>query len=138
MLHLYMYINTDCSGVQRKCGRSSVPAGQHLSGKISPSMREHAGMRVSFNCGHNHTPEGMFANAPGKTLWMRGTTANSRAAMIREVLSKGTQVTDTANKTGIVMELKFARQVGTQALKGGRLQPLNTLRVYYDPASNFV
>jgi len=87
---------------------------------------------------NNHTPEGMFSSDPSKTSWLSGTTAESRAAIINQVLSRGQVVTDTQNRDGVVLQYTFKTPVGTKALPGGRLQTLYTMRVYYDPGKNYV
>jgi RHS repeat-associated protein len=85
---------------------------------------------------YNHTPEGMNAFDTTKTEWLPGTTKDSRAKIIKEVLSKQQEVTDTKNKDGKVYEFRYKDPIGyTRDL---RKQPLYVMRVYYDPDENHV
>ncbi len=85
---------------------------------------------------NNHAPEGMFANDTSKTEWLPETSAKSRAAIIKDVLKRGTEVTDTQNRDGIVKELTYEEPIGFD--RSPQRNPLFTMRVYYDPAENFV
>jgi hypothetical protein len=84
----------------------------------------------------NHTPEGMFSTDRTKTEWLPGTTRQSRAAMIKEVLKRGRAASGTQNRDGIVKELRFDKPIGHD--RSQRRNPLYVMRVYYDPDLNYV
>ncbi|MFJ8074389.1 hypothetical protein ACIQ7Q_10755 [Streptomyces sp. NPDC096176] len=84
----------------------------------------------------NHTPEGFNNNDASKTEWLPGTTQDSRAKIIKEVLSEGREVHDTKNRDGKVFEFRYSDPIGYD-----RKVPRNKLyvmRVYYDPDENHV
>lgn len=84
----------------------------------------------------NHTPEGMFSNDTTKTEWLSETTSASRAAIIKDVLTRGSVVTDTMNRDGIVMEFTYEELIGYG--RSPQRKPLYTMRVYFDPDSMYV
>lgn len=92
--------------------------------KCSPSIEDD-------HIRHNHTPEGMFSTDRSKTEWLPGTTKASRAAVIKEVLKRGTVVTGTQNRDGVVKELKYDEKIGH--MRDRNRTPLYKMRVYYDP-----
>lgn len=85
---------------------------------------------------NGHTPEGIFSTDSSKTEWVPGTTPESRRAMIEEVLEKGRVNKNTGNRDGVVKELRFKNPVGYK--RDLKRTPLYTMRVYFDPAENFV
>ncbi|WP_345542249.1 polymorphic toxin-type HINT domain-containing protein, partial [Streptomyces chitinivorans] len=94
---------------------------------------------VGISDGHivyNHTPEGMNSNDHSKTEWLPGTTKESRAEIIKQVLRRGWKVHDTKNLDGIAMEFRFSNPIGRT--RDVRPISLHTMRVYYDPAENYV
>lgn len=85
---------------------------------------------------NNHTPEGMYSTDASKTERLPETTKASRAALINDVLKRGHEVKDTRNRDGIVKEFTYEEPVGYT--RDRNRTPLYTLRVYYDPDTNYV